>query len=151
MVVLLGSSPNPSHPLSRQQVNSLSQSFCVSPVELIDRGEGGGGRSQIIRPRESLVLHTPQIHTVRNLSIWSNSLTLVSTVWHSSDSHLFWFKVGPGRKISDPESGSGSAYRQADVKNRSWSPLLTQLPNKYYNSGINFPSFCGFIKTSYKV
>ena len=37
----------------------LSQSFCVSPVELTD-GRGGGrcGRSQIIRPGESLVLFT---------------------------------------------------------------------------------------------
>ncbi len=38
-------------PLSRQQVVSLSQSFCMSPIELTD---GGGG--QIIRRRESLVL-----------------------------------------------------------------------------------------------
>ncbi len=39
------------HP-SRQQVVSLSQSFCVSPVEL---NYWRGGRSQIIRRRESLV------------------------------------------------------------------------------------------------
>ena len=43
-------------PLSRQQVFSLSQSSYVLPVEL-NSGWRGRGRSQIIRPRESLVLH----------------------------------------------------------------------------------------------
>jgi hypothetical protein len=46
--------PLPS-PLSRQQFVSLSQSFCVSPVELTD--ESGWARSQIIRPQESLALY----------------------------------------------------------------------------------------------
>ncbi len=48
----------PSSPLSHQQVVSLSHSSCASPVELTD-GRGGRGwwRSQIIRPRESLVLY----------------------------------------------------------------------------------------------
>jgi hypothetical protein len=44
---------------SRQQVVSLSQPFCVSLVELIIVGRGGRrgwGRSQIIQPRESLIL-----------------------------------------------------------------------------------------------
>ncbi len=47
----------PTH--SRQQVVSLSQSSCVSPVELTGErgGEGGGARSRIIRPRESLTLY----------------------------------------------------------------------------------------------
>jgi hypothetical protein len=36
------------HPLSRLQVDSLSQSACVSLVELIDKG---GGRNLIIRRR----------------------------------------------------------------------------------------------------
>jgi hypothetical protein len=50
------------HPLpslSWQQVVSVSQSPCVSPVELTDGrgGEGVCGGSQIIRPRESLALY----------------------------------------------------------------------------------------------
>ncbi len=40
-VVWFGSSPTPS-PLSRKQAVSLSQSSCVSPVELTD-WKGGGG------------------------------------------------------------------------------------------------------------
>ncbi len=44
---------HPLPPLSREQVVSLSQSSCVSPVELTD----GGARSQSIRPREGLVLY----------------------------------------------------------------------------------------------
>ncbi len=44
----LGSSPTPS-PLSQKQLVSLSQSFCVSPVELTGANH--------IRPRESLALY----------------------------------------------------------------------------------------------
>jgi hypothetical protein len=46
-------------PLSRQQVVSLLQSSCVSPFELTGGrgGRGGEGGSQIIGPRESLVLY----------------------------------------------------------------------------------------------
>ncbi len=44
----------------RQQVVSLSQSACVSPVELTDV-MGGGGRGNITRRRESLVLYNPLI------------------------------------------------------------------------------------------
>jgi hypothetical protein len=54
------SAPRPPHPpLSRQQVISLYQSSCVSPVQLTDgRGGGrGGGRSQIIQSRGSLALY----------------------------------------------------------------------------------------------
>ncbi len=51
----------PPSPFSRQQVVYLSQSSCVSPVELTDERVGGGGggwaRRQIIRPRESLALY----------------------------------------------------------------------------------------------
>jgi hypothetical protein len=45
--------------LSCQNVVSLSQSFCVSPVELTDERGGGRGwaRSQIKRLRESLALY----------------------------------------------------------------------------------------------
>ncbi len=46
--------PPPYAPFSRQQVFSLSQSSCVSPDELT--GERGG-RSQIIKSRESLVFY----------------------------------------------------------------------------------------------
>jgi hypothetical protein len=48
----------PSPPFSRQQVVSLSQSSCVSPSSLLtgEGGDGGWGRSKIIRRRESLVL-----------------------------------------------------------------------------------------------
>ncbi len=58
LLIRLLAHPHP--PLSRQQVVSLSQSSCVSPVELTDgeRGESRGwARSQIIRPRESLALY----------------------------------------------------------------------------------------------
>jgi hypothetical protein len=60
--------PHPS-PQSRQQVFTLSQSSCVSPDELTDRG-GGGGRikSLIIRGQEVLVLYitfnTLKVHFV---------------------------------------------------------------------------------------
>ncbi len=53
-VVRFGSSP-PS--LSRQQIVSLSQSSCVSPVHLND-GRGGGRGAEIIRPQESLGLYS---------------------------------------------------------------------------------------------
>jgi hypothetical protein len=59
VVVWSGSSPTPS-PLSRQQVVSLSQSSCESPVQLTDGRRGGGrrwARSQIVRRRESLALN----------------------------------------------------------------------------------------------
>ncbi len=48
----------PSPPLSRQQVVSLSESCCVSPIEFIDERwrKRGVERSQILRRRESLVL-----------------------------------------------------------------------------------------------
>ncbi len=55
LTVVFSSSPTPIlPPLSRQQVVSLSQSSCVPPIELTG---GGGGRSQIIRPRESLAFY----------------------------------------------------------------------------------------------
>jgi hypothetical protein len=49
----------PPPPLSRQQIVSISQSYCVSPILLTGgRGGGGpGGRSRIIRPQESLGLY----------------------------------------------------------------------------------------------
>jgi hypothetical protein len=44
----------PSTPLSSQQIVSLSQSSCASPVELAQgRGDRGWARSQILRPREA--------------------------------------------------------------------------------------------------
>ncbi len=36
----------PPSPLSRQQVVSLSQSLCVSPIELTDWRSGDGGRGK---------------------------------------------------------------------------------------------------------
>jgi hypothetical protein len=51
----------PAHPLTplfRQQIACLSQSSCVSPVELTaGRGVEGAAWSQIIRLRESLALY----------------------------------------------------------------------------------------------
>ncbi len=52
-IIWFGSSPTPFPPLSRQQVVFLSQSSCVSPGE----GRMGWVKSEIIRPRESLVLY----------------------------------------------------------------------------------------------
>ncbi len=46
---------HPNIPLSCQQVVSLSQSYCVSPVSLLRGGKGVGGRG--IRPQESLTLY----------------------------------------------------------------------------------------------
>jgi hypothetical protein len=40
------SSPTPSPPLSSQEVVSLSQSSCVSPIELTDGRRGGGGSKE---------------------------------------------------------------------------------------------------------
>jgi hypothetical protein len=45
------------HPLSRLQVAFLSQSSCVSPVELTDGKRKGAGEKPIIRLRESLALY----------------------------------------------------------------------------------------------
>ncbi len=61
----------PLAPLSRQQVVSLFQICCVSPVELSDllTREGGGrgwARSQIIQPRESLALYKSLIPSVES-------------------------------------------------------------------------------------
>jgi hypothetical protein len=52
--------------LYRQQVVPLSQSSCVSPVELTNGrgGEGEGKKSQIIRRRESLVLYISIYHSI---------------------------------------------------------------------------------------
>jgi hypothetical protein len=47
----------PFAPLSRQQLVSLSQSSCVSPIELTDGRGKRRTRSQIMRRRESLVLY----------------------------------------------------------------------------------------------
>jgi hypothetical protein len=55
--------------LFQQQIVSLSQSSCVSPVELSD-GRGEKGVSQIIRPRESLALYTS-----------FNTLWVVTAIW----------------------------------------------------------------------
>ncbi len=56
-VIWFGSTPTP-FPLSHQQVATLSQSSCVSLIELTD---GRGGRewawSRIIRPQESLAFY----------------------------------------------------------------------------------------------
>ncbi len=46
-----GPRPPPSRPLSRQQITSLSQSSCLSPVELILTGEGGRGAKSYDRER----------------------------------------------------------------------------------------------------
>jgi hypothetical protein len=56
-VVWIGPLPHPPPSLSSQQVVSLSQYSCVSPIELIvvgggGRGGRGWGRSQIILPQE---------------------------------------------------------------------------------------------------
>ncbi len=56
-----GSSPAPFFPHSRQQVVSLSQSSCVSPVELTDGREWA--RRRITWPRESLNLYK-SFHTL---------------------------------------------------------------------------------------
>jgi hypothetical protein len=53
-VALFGSSPPP----SRQQVVSLSRSFCVSPVELTKGGWGAGG-AKPYDGGESLVIYNP--------------------------------------------------------------------------------------------
>jgi hypothetical protein len=55
----LSSSPTPSPLLPRQQLVSLSQSSCVSPVELTDGrgGEKGWMWSRSMRPQESLALY----------------------------------------------------------------------------------------------
>jgi hypothetical protein len=47
----------PQPPFSRQQVVSLTQSSCVSLVQLTDRRGCGGVRSQILRRRESQALY----------------------------------------------------------------------------------------------
>ncbi len=48
--------PSPLSPLSRQHVVYLSQSSCQSRVELTDVVGPESGRSQIVRPRDSLAL-----------------------------------------------------------------------------------------------
>jgi hypothetical protein len=66
----------PPPPISRRQVVSLSQSSCVSPVELTDGGGGVGGvpnaydnekawtskNHSILSGRKDIILHTVYIH-----------------------------------------------------------------------------------------
>jgi hypothetical protein len=54
-VAIFGSSPTPS-PLSRQQIVTFSQSSCACVAGRASDG-GGGGKSQIIRSRESLAFY----------------------------------------------------------------------------------------------
>jgi hypothetical protein len=49
----------PLSPLSCQQVVSLSQSSCVSPAYSLLTGRRRWAKSEIIRPRESLILYKP--------------------------------------------------------------------------------------------
>ncbi len=72
--------PPPLPPISHQQVVSLSQTSCVSPVVLLTDGERG--RSQIRRPRENLVLYytlntlwphlwPPHTHPIYEFPVWA--------------------------------------------------------------------------------
>ncbi len=82
-VVWFDSSPTPS-PLSRQQVVSLSQSSCVSPIELTDgRGGRGWGRSQNIRKRECLILYK-SFNSIWFVNDW--------TVYATKELDIFWPK-----------------------------------------------------------
>jgi len=108
-------------PLSRQQVVSLSQSSCVSPVELT-KGRGrawGRGRSQFIRRRESLVFYK-SIYTVQ----YSLALSLT---------------LPPPLKV-EREGGHFKACKIAR------SPLYIIIPCRVtlmaFSSGINAPVLC---------
>ncbi len=50
-VVRFGPSPTPLTPIFRQQIVSLSQSFCVSPVEHTNGGKGGWGAKSYDREK----------------------------------------------------------------------------------------------------
>jgi hypothetical protein len=75
MILLL---PHPLTPLFRRQVVSLSQSLCMSSIELTG-GKGGDrvgwGRSQIKRRRESLVLNR-SFHTLCSLPFLTLTLPM---------------------------------------------------------------------------
>ncbi len=87
-VVRFASPPTP-FPLSRQQVVSLYQSFCLSPVELTDerRGERGGRRVKSYDARESLGLYK-SFNTLwvrgggRWLPEWGNVWRSVALTWN---------------------------------------------------------------------
>jgi hypothetical protein len=104
--------PSPSPPpISRQQVVSLSQSYCVSPITGDMRGGGGGrARNQIIRPRESLVLYK-SFNTLWFRPFGFRSDT--TGVRQCSGSVLvFW---PPGSVSQRYVSGSGSIHHQAKI------------------------------------
>jgi hypothetical protein len=84
------SSPTPSH----QQVVSLTQSSCVSPLAFCRRGERGWVRSQIRRRRESLVLYksfnTLWVHTSHKHQLFNDDISIFfssSVIFPPQDLH----------------------------------------------------------------
>ncbi len=74
--------PPTSSPLSRDSVVSLSQSSCVSQLELNDGrggGGGGGGAKLYDRPRESLVLYKTGKTEALNGMFYSKSIWMRKT------------------------------------------------------------------------
>jgi hypothetical protein len=75
-VLWFGSTPAPP-PLSQQQIPSLSQSSCVSPVHLTD-GRGGGGEEAGVEPS----------HTTGRMKTWASiNRSILSDSHHSEIIH----------------------------------------------------------------
>ncbi len=77
-IVWFGPSPSPS---SVGILSLFSKSSSVSQVELTD-GRGGGGRSQIIQQRESLVLYNHSIHSgVNHVKLYGPEQAYAELIW----------------------------------------------------------------------
>jgi hypothetical protein len=100
----------PPPPLSRQQVVSLSQPSCVSPVKAETEGGGeGGAKSEIIRLRESLVLYK-SLNT-----LWAPELTKHNFIFYPIPqtkltlSNALNFTV---KKVARPKIKNSTSYRR---------------------------------------
>ncbi len=108
-VVWFGSSPTP-FPLSHQLVISLSQSSCVSPVELIDGGGGGGGGGRGTKSYDREKAWPSIIHTILSgMKRWFEILYSMFWVFlynkrkSFGEKHCFivsWLCPFPGKIIS---------------------------------------------------
>jgi hypothetical protein len=68
------------HPLSRQQVVSLAQSSCVSPVKLTDVTRGGGGEKGAEETNHTTARKSDPLYIILNSLV--NGRVSTGPVWH---------------------------------------------------------------------